>query len=141
MAKKFLMDVFNKIWLFCGGEWHGSSSISIHSSESRVWKLSWSLHIPHKVLIFMWKASKDFTCTAANLFLKHVSSNRIDILCKLFVATSLHCMFYVIWFGLFGKSQFSCLNNVMRKEEIKLSGIMAWAVWVEIECVTKRYEH
>ncbi|XP_073298281.1 uncharacterized protein [Primulina huaijiensis] len=68
------------------------------------WKLIWSLHIPPKVRIFMWRASHDIIPTSGNLRAHHVPTADCGLV----------------------------LSKELLKEDFELFVMMSWAIWYEV---------
>lgn len=59
------------------------------------WSKVWSLNVPPKVKIFMWKISRDFLATEGNLNLHHVPIGANCFFCDFPFASTKHSLLEV----------------------------------------------
>lgn len=61
------------------------------------WSRVWSLNVPPKVRIFLWKVTLDFLATEGNLFRHHVPVCNMCFICGKSIANTRHVLFYCSW--------------------------------------------
>lgn len=111
--------------------------------------LIWSLRIPPKVRIFLWRAFNDFIPTELNLLRHHVPTSGNCILCGAFMASSSHCLIFChrirklwkstpLWIFLKHQQHLSLLDcgimlaHTVSKNFLELFAMLLWAIWKEI---------
>lgn len=117
-----------------------------NSGERRLnWKGLWSLHLPSKVKVFLWRACTDIIPVRAELVRRHIASNPYCFFCETQVETSSHLFFECDNFGSIWSSppfnrdvqqiaasfaaRFQFLWANLEREVFELACVVCWRFW------------
>lgn len=122
------------------------TSVSNSSLIQKWWSLLWSLHLPPKVRIFIWRVYLDATPSLANLWKRKVVPLPHCARCGSGMETTTHSLFWCgktkkVWgascfdnffdnlSGIPTIEVFLCLFSQSSKDELALFCFISWALW------------
>lgn len=119
---------------------------SCSSNTSGQWNMIWSMELPEKIKIFIWRAAKNLLPTAENLWKRKVLEDPLCPRCKMKAENIIHAVMECkaarqIWkLTLFFAEVKSLINQDLlgmiheiakrrKKEELKVMTALCWAAW------------
>lgn len=127
------------------GQASGSSRDGMSGEPAINWQVIWSLNLPPKIRVFMWRACKGFLPHMVELFRRHIVPSPICASCGIALETSFHVFLECrgvagIWRGEpFNLPEmdanasmwtiFSIMKARLSKEWLLVAVVICWKIW------------
>ncbi|CAN6555410.1 unnamed protein product [Malus baccata var. baccata] len=105
---------------------HIHRNVNPHRSDmipTQLWKCMWSLEVPQKIRVFMWKSLHAAVATMANLFFRRSSLSPMCLLCNSTEESTEHLFLKRPWVE-------AVWNGGSMTRDIGRVGIISWVNWL-----------
>ena len=110
-----------------------------------MWSLLWSLKLPNKIKIFIWRAFHDIIPTTLNLARCGIHSSSGYFLCQNGVESSLHAtvqcekakgwwsrvFFWLAIFGMLTNPYMMKISSILFKQDFSVWRVTTWFLWFD----------